>query len=73
MDKSPVDEEVQIVIGKWRNHISENFYDCTIEIFRGLGIMYVADERFTKNIDKYKSGLAQFLSDGINVYCDNHK
>ena len=73
MDKSPGDEEVQIVIEKWRNHISENFYDCTIEIFRGLGIMYVADERFTKNIDKYKSGLAQFLSDGINVYCDNHK
>ena len=35
--------------------------------------MYVADERFTKNIDKYKLGLAQFLSDGINIYCGKHK
>lgn len=70
MDKAPEDEEVQIVIEKWRNHISKNFYNCTIEIFRGLGIMYIADERFTKNIDKCKTGLAQFLSDGIKVYCD---
>lgn len=34
--------------------------------------MYVADERFTKNIDKYGEGLAQFLSNAMNIYCDNN-
>ena len=72
MDKDPADKEVQVLIEKWRNHISKNFYNCTIEIFSGLALMYVADERFTKNIDKYGEGLAQFLSDAMNVYCDNN-
>ena len=72
MDKEPSDEKVQVLIEKWRNHITTNFYNCTIEIFRGLALMYVADERFTKNIDKYKEGLAQFMSDAKNIYCDNN-
>lgn len=72
MDKEPSDEQVQLLVEKWRNHITENFYNCTIEIFRGLALMYVADERFTKNIDKYGEGLAQFLSDAMNIYCDNY-
>lgn len=73
MDKNPDDEEVQVLVQKWRDHISNNYYNCTIEIFRGLALMYVADERFTKNIDNYKEGLAKFLSDAMNVYCDNKK
>lgn len=73
MDREVSDREVQKIVEDWRNHISKNFYNCTIEIFRGLALMYVADDRFTKNIDKYGKGLAQFLSDAMNVYCDNHK
>ncbi len=72
MDKDPSDDKVQELVEKWRNHISKNFYNCTIEIFRGLALMYVYDERFTKNIDKYGEGLAQFLSDAMNIYCDNN-
>lgn len=72
MDKDTSDKEVQELIGQWRNHISTNFYNCTIEIFRGLALMYVGDERFTKNIDKYGDGLAKFMSDAMNVYCDNN-
>ncbi len=53
-------------------YISTNFYNCTIEIFRGLALMYIGDERFTKNIDKYGEGLAQFFSDAMNIYCDNN-
>lgn len=71
MDENPSNDKVQELVGKWRNHISKNYYDCTIEIFRGLALMYVADERFTKNIDKYGEGLAQFLSNAMNIYCDN--
>lgn len=73
MDRDVSDSEVQKIVEDWRNYISENFYNCTIEIFRGLALIYVADDRFTKNIDKYGEGLAQFLSDAMTVYCDNNK
>ncbi|MCC5425285.1 MerR family transcriptional regulator [Clostridium botulinum] len=73
MDKNPDDKEVQEYIHQSREHISKNFYDCAPEIFRGLGEIYVNDERFTANIDKYKTGLSKFLRDAINVYCDNIK
>lgn len=72
MDENPANEKVQELVGEWRSHISKNYYDCTLEIFRGLALMYVADERFTENIDKYGEGLAQFLSDAVNIYCDNN-
>ncbi|MBQ8268454.1 MAG: TipAS antibiotic-recognition domain-containing protein, partial [Clostridia bacterium] len=39
------------------------------EILAGLGKMYVADERFKKNIDKYGEGTAEFTSVAIEVYC----
>ena len=35
--------------------------------------MYVADERFTKNIDKFGEGLAQFMCDAMEVYADRNK
>ncbi|MEG2983575.1 MAG: MerR family transcriptional regulator [Peptostreptococcaceae bacterium] len=73
MDKDPGDKEVQKLVQNWRDHITNNFYDCKIEIFRGLSLMYVADERFAKNIDAYGEGLAQFLSDAMNIYCDKNK
>lgn len=71
MNRDPSDKEVQILVEQWRNHITKNFYNCTPEIFRGLALMYTADERFTENIDKYGDGLAQFLSDAMIIYCDN--
>lgn len=70
MDRNPEDKEVQDLVEKWRNHITDNYYECTIDIFRGLGIMYVADNRFKKNIDKTKDELAEFLSKAIKIYCD---
>jgi len=72
MDRNPADADVQALVQKWRDYITNNFYNCTIEIFRGLSLMYVADERFTNNIDKYGQGLAQFLSDAMNIYCNNN-
>ena len=35
----------------------------------GLGKMYVADERFKKNIDKYGEGTAEFASEAIAMFC----
>ena len=72
MEFGPEDQQVQQAVGEWRKLITDNFYNCTIEIFRGLADMYVYDERFTKNINKHGEGLAEFLKDAMHIYCDNH-
>ena len=61
--------EAQALVAKLQAHITENYYTCTDEILAGLGKMYVADERFKKNIDKYVDGTAEFAADAIEVYC----
>ena len=61
--------EAQALVAKLQAHITENYYTCTDEILAGLGMMYVADERFKKNIDKYGEGTASFVADAIEVYC----
>ena len=61
--------EAQALVAKLQAHITENYYTCTDEILAGLGKMYVADERFKKNIDKYGDGSAEFAAEAIAVYC----
>ena len=61
--------EVQTLVVKLKGYITQNYYACTNEILAGLGQMYVADERFKKNIDKYGDGTAEFASAAIEVYC----
>ena len=46
--------EAQALVAKLQAHITANYYTCTDEILAGLGKMYVADERFKKNINKYR-------------------
>ena len=60
--------EVQALVAKLQAHITANYYTCTDEILAGLGKMYVADERFKKNIDKYGDGTAEFAADAIAAY-----
>ena len=59
----------QELVAKLRAHITANYYTCTDEILEGIGKMYIADERFKKNIDKYGEGTAEFAADAIEVYC----
>ena len=61
--------ETQALVAKLQAHITENYYPCTDQILSGLGQMYVADERFKKNIDQYGEGTAEFASASIEVYC----
>ena len=63
-------DEVQALVAKLQAHITANYYTCTDEIFAGLGKMYVADERFKKNIDKYGEGTAEFAAEGIRIYVE---
>ena len=60
--------EAQALVAKLQTHITENYYTCTDEILAGLGKMYVADERFKKNIDKHGEGTAEFAADAIAAY-----
>ena len=61
--------EAQALVAKLQAHITANYYTCTDEILAGLGKMYVADERFKTNIDKYGEGTAEFASTAIEAYC----
>ena len=62
---TPGSAEAQALVAKLQNHITANHYTCTDEILAGLGKMYVADERFKKNIDMYGEGTAVFASAAI--------
>ena len=59
--------EAQALVDKLQEHITTNYYTCTDEILAGLGKMYVADERFKKNIDKYGEGTAEFAAEAITA------
>ena len=63
--------KAQALVAKLQAYITESYYTCTDEILAGLGKMYVADERFKKNIDKYGEGTAEFASEGIRIYVEN--
>ncbi len=61
--------EAQSLVEKLQNHITENYYLCTMEILAGLGQMYVFDESFKNNIDENGKGTAEFISAAIEIYC----
>ncbi len=60
---------VQNLVIKLQNYITNNYYTCTNEQLKNLGKMYILDERFTKNIDKYGKGTAEFIHLAIENYC----
>ena len=66
---NPAEERVQALVERWKAFISQSYYSCTNEILAGLGQMYLADERFTKNLDAFGAGTAKLMSDAIAVYC----
>jgi DNA-binding transcriptional MerR regulator len=60
-------EEAMDAAEAHRMHITRWFYECGYEIHTGLGEMYVADERFRANYDKYAPGLSEFIRDAIHA------
>ena len=67
----PTDKAVQEKVAVLQSYINENFYTCNNEILKGLGEMYVCDERFKKNIDRFGGeGTAEFVRQAIFAYCD---
>jgi len=66
---APDSEEARAAIGEWYN-LLQKFGSYSPEAFRGLGRLYVDDERFAKNIDRFGEGLAAFMRDAMAVYAD---
>ena len=50
-EENPGSEEVQLLVKKLQDYISEHFYSCSKEILASLGKMYIAGGEFTGNID----------------------
>lgn len=68
--KTPDDPDVQTLVKKLQNFITENYYTCTKQILSGLGQMYAAGGEMTDNIDAVGGqGTAVFAAQAIAVYC----
>lgn len=61
----PESADAATLVDDHRASITRWFYECTPEIHAGLGEMYVADERFRRNINRAGIGLAEYLSEAI--------
>lgn len=68
----PRSEEAQRAIHEWYVFLNE-IGSYSPAAFAGLGQMYRADERFTKNIDQFGEGLAGFMCDTMEVYASKRK
>lgn len=66
----PEDPAVQEKVAQLQQYITKHYYTCSKEILKGLGQMYVCDERFRGNIDRAAGeGTAEFVSKAIAAYC----
>ncbi len=65
----PASPEVQALIAEHYNGLRA-FYEPNLEMYRGLGSMYVEDARFAAFYDKVRPGLAVFMRDAMHGYCD---
>ncbi|AHI55037.1 MerR family transcriptional regulator [Listeria ivanovii] len=71
--RHPASEEAQFAMNHFFHYLNDNHGNIySLEMFRGLGEMYVADERFTKNIDQFEDGLAMFLKEAMRVYAEDN-
>ncbi|MFJ3510417.1 MerR family transcriptional regulator [Streptomyces luteogriseus] len=71
-DEPPTGEAAMTLAEEHRQHICTWFYECTYEIHRCLGEMYVSDERFKAFYDALRPGLAEHLRDAIAANAARH-
>ncbi len=63
------DEVVQQKVESLQKFISKNYYECSNEVLKSLGELYIQDVRFKSFIDSYQEGTALFISKAIDYYC----
>ena len=66
----PGSSEAQTLVKELQDYITDHYYTCTKQILRGLGMMYIAGDEMTANIDAAGGeGTAQFAHEAIDIYC----
>ena len=67
---SPEGSEAQALVKKLQDHITANFYTCTPQILKGLGMLYIAGDSMTDNINAAGGeGTAEFAHKAIEFFC----
>lgn len=56
-----------------RQHVTRWFYDCTPQVHRGLGEMYVSDPRFRRTYEDVAEGLAAYARDAHAANADRQE
>ncbi|MDO7906939.1 MerR family transcriptional regulator [Paenibacillus sp. JX-17] len=64
--------EAQAAIGEWYRLLN-TMGTYSLQAFKGLGELYVQDERFTLNMDQFGEGLAAFMRDAMAFYADQQE
>lgn len=68
----PASSEAQGLVKELQDYITAHYYTCTKAILKGLGMMYIAGDDMTANIDAAGGkGTAQFAHEAIEIYCAN--
>ena len=66
---NPAGESAQQACDLHRRWLCVFYPSYSKEYHKGLGEMYVSDERFKVNYEKIAPGCAEFFRDAINMYC----
>ncbi|WP_066172450.1 TipAS antibiotic-recognition domain-containing protein [Bacillus marinisedimentorum] len=66
----PHSADVQNVVGQFRQHIADHFYNCPPDVFRSLADVFVNDPRFLESIVTFQPELPNFLWEAIHFYAD---
>ena len=53
-----------------RRHLNKWFYDCVPAMHRGIGDLYVSDERYMAPYEEIHPGFAQYVHDAIHANAD---
>lgn len=69
---SPDSAEAQEGIAQWYRLLNK-MGDYSLDAFKGLGQLYVEDERFKNNINQFGDHLAEFMCQAMAIYADTHK
>ena len=70
LGQAPDSEPVQELVRKLQAYITRHFYECTPQMFRCLGKMYVGGGELTQSIDAAGGpGTARLAGEAIELYC----
>lgn len=62
--------EAAAVAEAHRAYFHKWFYDCSPQMLKGISDLWVNDERFTRNIDKARAGLAAYQHAAVQAWAD---